>query len=309
MELSRKIDDGVEFYTIELTGQSGMSQSGLAILAGVSGEALRKLEDTLSTSAPSESLKPFAGKSLTLSTSNVTINGKQQGNLKIYKASYCAAVLKHYASEPRSNPIAINSCLTFMEMGINSWIQEITGWKQRREGNLPHTDVYIKRIQHMRDHVIDDDNWCIFREAADLLLLLEKDWRVPINDYDILDGSIGGIWSDYRKNKPWISNVSSYTHRYRDQRGERECSAYVYDELPHFKKWLRDEYVPKYLPLYLRRKYGKQVTRLVYNENGLINDHILELTEVKRKSPKDDERYQKFLDERNYLDKQIPGDN
>jgi hypothetical protein len=39
----------VEFYTVLATGESGMSQSGLAILAGVSPQALIKLETTLLT--------------------------------------------------------------------------------------------------------------------------------------------------------------------------------------------------------------------------------------------------------------------
>lgn len=42
--------------------------------------------------APSECLESFVGKSLTLMIESVTVNGKDPGNLKVYKASYCAAV-------------------------------------------------------------------------------------------------------------------------------------------------------------------------------------------------------------------------
>jgi len=55
-----------EFYTVVITGQSGMSQSGLAALAGVDCGTIRNLEKTLGNSAPSESLEPFVGKALTL---------------------------------------------------------------------------------------------------------------------------------------------------------------------------------------------------------------------------------------------------
>jgi hypothetical protein len=190
MEIIKKDENGIEFYTIDLTGQSGMSQSGLAILAGVSESALSQLEDTLLSRSPSEWLEPFMGKVLTLLSEGATIGGKSVGNLKIYKSSYCAAVLKHYASPPRLNSIAVVSSFRFMEIGIDSWIQDITGWKQRSESLKPYTDVYIQRIGNMRDHDISDDLWMIFREASELLLLIEKDWRVPINEYDIGSDSI-----------------------------------------------------------------------------------------------------------------------
>ncbi len=199
MEIIKTDENGIEFYTVDLTGQSGMSQSGLAILAGVTRQALIQVEDTLVSKAPSESLESFIGKSLTLVISEPKIDGKAVGNLKIYKSSYCAAVLKHYAS--KGNQTALTSLLRFAEIGIDNWIQEITGWKLRKESLLSHTDIYIKRIEQMRDHRIADNLWMIFREASELLLLIEKDWRVPVDDYDILDGSICKRWSSYRSDR------------------------------------------------------------------------------------------------------------
>lgn len=305
MEIIRKEEDGVEFYTIELTGQSGMSQSGLANLAGVSQPALSGLEDTLISRAPSEVLKPFVGERLTLISDGVTwtIDGKPVGNLKIYKASYCSAVLKHYTDPERKlvnitdqqRAIATYSLLKFATDGINKWIQNITGWKQSGDSIQPHTSVYVKRIEHMRDHQVSDDLWMIFREGAELLLLLEKDWRVPINDYDILDGSIGRKWSDYRSGQLWTKPVGNYIHSYRDQRGDRPCNAYCLTELPYFRHWLRSQYIPEYLPQYLITKYGKQVVRQVYTEIGNLTDYILEITEVKRMTPQEEKRYQDFL--------------
>ena len=302
MEIIKKVEDGVEFYTVLLTGESGMSQSGLAIFAGVTQQALSKLEDTLTTRAPSESLKPFVGKDLTLTTNEgYTMNGKSVGNLKIYRSSYCAAVLRHYASLPEPNPTAVYSGFKFLEIGINSWIQDITGWKSYQDSRPLHTNVYIQRIEHMRDHKISDDLWVIFREASELLLLIEKNWQVPVNDYDLLDGSIGRRWSQHRKNQNWIATDQSYFHSYRDQRGRRECKAYELTELPYFRRWLRQVYFPYFLPRYLIDKYGKQAVILIYNENGLINDEVIKLTEIKRVTPAEEEKFRNFLAARSKL--------
>lgn len=58
-----------EFYTVEDTGESGMSQSGLAVLCGVSQQAIAQLENTLTSKAPSKWLESLVGQDLTL-TSN-----------------------------------------------------------------------------------------------------------------------------------------------------------------------------------------------------------------------------------------------
>lgn len=302
MEIIRKTEEGIEFYTVALTGQSGMSQSGLAILAGVDRKTLKTLEDTLAKKAPSEALEPFVGIPLTLGIEDPKIDGKSVGNLKIYKAAYCAAVLKHYASDldNKKRDIPVFALLKFAELGINSWIQGITGWKQRAEVIVPHTDVYIKRIENMRDHKIADDLWMIFREAAELLLLIEKDWRVPINDFDILDGSIGRKWSDYRAGKTWIKVAGTYTHVYRDHRKPKDCAAYHMEELQYFRKWLREWYVPNHLPKYLIEKHGRQAVRQIYAEIGELTDYILDLTD-KRITPQEAEKYQNFLISRQKL--------
>ena len=305
MEIIKKTEgegeEKVEFYTVALTGQGGMSQTGLAIFAGISRTTIQNLEKTLATSAPSEALEAFVGKPLTLATPDPTIDGKPVGNLRIYKSSFCAAVLRHYSHPEQKNLTAVYSLLRFAERGIDDFIQETTGWKEYRDSRPLHTGVYIKRIEHMRDHEVADDLWMIFREAAELLLFMEKDWRVPINDYDILDGSIGRRWSDYRKTQPWEGTLGSYNHEYRDQRGTRPCNAFEMAELPHFRYWLREFYIPAHLPQYLATKYGKSATRLIYTENALLTDEILELTEVKRKSPADEAKFQEFLGDRQRL--------
>jgi hypothetical protein len=288
-----------EFYTVQETGESGMSQTALATLCGVTRKSVSNLlQNTLANKPPSKWLKPLVDEDLTLVTyqshPDLTVNGKKAGNLTVYKAEVCRRVLQHYAFVDR-NEIPQLVLDAFLDIGINTWIQYLTGWKEKKESLQPHTNVYIQRIQHMRDHKVAFDCWTIFREASELLLLLEKDWQVPINDYDILDGSIGRCWSDYRKDKDWAKPSKTYTHCYRDQRGERDCFAYDYQELPYFRWWLENEYKSYWLPRYLTKKYGKKVTRLIYEEQNLLTPEIEELTEIKRTAPKQERLYQDFL--------------
>lgn len=165
-----------------------------------------------------------------------------------------------------------------------------------------HTSTYIKRIENFRDHDLAYDMWSIFEQAARTLLLVEKDFRVPVDKMDLCDGSIGKHWSNYRKDKDWAVDHGWYTHRFRDRRGEQQCKAYQYSELPHFRKWLEEEYEKLYLPKYLKDKYGKRAVLQIYTEQGLADDYIIELTEEKRPSLKQDEMFEIFLAARETLE-------
>lgn len=113
--------------THSLVGESGVNQTALAALTGVSRQAIIRLEETLVTKAPSRYLEPFVGKRFTLVTSDeeqITIDGIPAGNIKIYTAGFTAAVIRHY--DRLGNDVAQYSADQFMEMGINSWIQSIT---------------------------------------------------------------------------------------------------------------------------------------------------------------------------------------
>ena len=60
---------------------------------------------------------------VTSETEDVTVNGKPAGNIKIYKASFCAAVIRHY--DRSGNEIAQYSLDQFAEIGLNVWIQSM----------------------------------------------------------------------------------------------------------------------------------------------------------------------------------------
>lgn len=167
---------------------------------------------------------------------------------------------------------------------------------------IPHTSIYVKRLEDVRDHIIEDHLWSVFREGAEVLLIVEKNFRVPVQQMQLCDGSIGRRWSDYRKDKPWALEVETYDHRFRDIRGDRKPNAYQLGELPHFRKWLREKYIPEWLPRYLVNVYGKRAVLQIYQEQDKLNDYILNLTEEKKSSPKQEEKHQIFLAAREILE-------
>jgi hypothetical protein len=120
-KVTRAIDiNGLEFFTLDVTGESGMSQTALAVLCGVDQSSISRLAKSLMLKSPSKTLEPFVGKDFELCANS------EYKNATIYKASFCVAVLRHY--DRLGIETAQASIDRFAEMGINQWIQDITNY-------------------------------------------------------------------------------------------------------------------------------------------------------------------------------------
>jgi hypothetical protein len=288
------------YYTREPDGISGMTLSALSEFCGLatgSTTAISNLLTQIKDSDPetnelSEPLKPFAGKDLRLETNDL------QGRL-IVPDEACFAIADHYANHARAykgKSVCKQNLQNLGNVSMRLFIWSKTGFvpqvlKDRLRG---HTTAYIERLENVRDHQIPDEFWTTFREGADVLLLVEKDMKIPVDQFDLCDGSIGTHWSNYRKGEAWAQEVGSYIHVFRDQRGSREARAYDYSELPRFKKWLRENYIPYHLPEYLAGKYGKLAVRQIYEEINGVTDRVKEVTEIKRMTPQQAQAYEDF---------------
>lgn len=284
------------YYTREPDGVSGMTVSALADFCSTSQPSVVSVlltriqsSDPVSNDLP-DCLKPFAGKDLRL------VSNDLQGRL-IVPDDACSAIAEYYAFEARQyagKQVATANYRSMAKAGMRIYIWVRTGYIPPilRDSLKAHTSNYIQRLENTYDHVIADHLWSVFREGAEVLLLVEKKMRVPVDKMDLCDGSIGTRWSDYRKTQDWATSpAESYTHVFRDQREKQYPKAYQLTELQYFRKWVREIYIPDYLPKYLADKFGKRATREIYSAMGELNPYVSELTTMSRKTPKEDQLY------------------
>jgi hypothetical protein len=130
MNITRVVQDGVEFFTFNDTGKGGTSESGVARLCNVSHQAISKLLDRLvATKRPPKSLEAFAGRDLRL---QLTLDDRIDGShtrLVWLPSVAVAAIVEYYAFEsPRKTAAALFAYRKFATMGIEAWIQSVTGW-------------------------------------------------------------------------------------------------------------------------------------------------------------------------------------
>jgi DNA-binding XRE family transcriptional regulator len=250
--------DSIEFYTVEETGESGMSQSGLAVLCGVSQQAISGLEKTLTSRSPSKWLKQFVGKDFILTSSikdpDLKVNNVRSGNLSVYTANFCGRVIQHYAFQ--ENEIAQYSLDQFIDLGINQWIQGVTGWqKAQPRSYIPYW--YQRLTLFTAKTRIPDGWWCVFDELAKLMRELEGIGYVlpdtsSTGEMITPDISIGKMFCRHMRAQGFDvdGEVQKYPHFYPDG---REAQANIYPDkwLEHFRTWFNNVWKRERLLKYL----------------------------------------------------------
>jgi hypothetical protein len=125
MSIIRTIEDGVEFFSLTETGESGMSISGVAKICNVDRKAIRQVlaRIRVGTSDLPKCLERLQGKDLELG-----LRGKN--NEKFIRSEACASLIEYYAYDsPNETAEALFAFRKFAAAGIERWIQSITGWE------------------------------------------------------------------------------------------------------------------------------------------------------------------------------------
>ena len=131
MNITRVIQDGVEFFTIEATGESGMSESGLARLCSITQQSMNEfLRNRVTGKTDLNGLKVTPRQSSRLQAKGLNATERNYiSNLSVVRSEVCAEVIEHYAFNSKNKtPEALYAYRKFATKGINGWIQEITEW-------------------------------------------------------------------------------------------------------------------------------------------------------------------------------------
>lgn len=147
-QMVQKEVDGIEFYVSTDGKHSGMSESGLARLCGVNRNAIQNLIKRINDPANKElpkTLEPFTGKALEMQES------ANKDQAKVISSDICAAIVEYYAFDSKaSNDTARFSFRKFASKGINSWIKEVTGYK---ENQIPDSGEILSILKEVLSEV------------------------------------------------------------------------------------------------------------------------------------------------------------
>ena len=123
-------------------------------------------------------------------------------------------------------------------------------------------NIYAHRVQIASQWDIPKGYWCVFHEIS--LLANKVGLEYPVAQYDLIDGSVGIRWANYRKGFDWTHPTIKFPILFGDKRDTADITALGYDnkELYYFRDWLERIYTYKCLPQYLSGKYPETFKKL-----------------------------------------------
>jgi hypothetical protein len=172
--------DGVEFYTSNDGKLNGVSQVGTARLCGVDEKTIRRLLIELMdrTKVHHKMLEHLVGADLCLG-----ISSPQQA--KVLDSKVVAVLISYYAIE-KGSQIAMHSLSKFAAIGINTWIQGVTGFTESNDSmallnsiNLTMGKLLVKveKLEEIETETLG------YRKATASLPLLEK-WMIELSEIE-----------------------------------------------------------------------------------------------------------------------------
>jgi hypothetical protein len=135
----RTEENGIEYFTVQETGECGMSQRGLARACGKDHRTIKNLTNNLGNKSLGKRLNSFSGKDLSLGN----VFGKKNGKVTlIYRSDFCATAIKYYALKGSEKAQEILD--EFLEIGLTHFIHSKTGYADKAAA--PQAQERISRI-------------------------------------------------------------------------------------------------------------------------------------------------------------------
>ncbi|MDM8009726.1 MAG: hypothetical protein QUV08_02060 [Parasphingorhabdus sp.] len=175
-------------------------------------------------------------------------------------AAVCMAVLEYYAFEAKTTTDqAAKSFRILARKGFNDFIYAQVGFNPSGSTNIAWQQFHDR--VGLSYHTVPDGFFSVFKEVADMLVTLIRE-GADLGKSFIPDISVGLAWGKFwnGENLDVVYGARRrYEHnypKYFPQSISNPQPAYCYpdDALGEFRKWVREEYLPKKLPNYLNSK-------------------------------------------------------
>ena len=184
MTITRVIRDDVEFFTIDATGESGMSEAGLARLCGVSRQSVMNTTREMGvTKNQNLDSKGASSKYSRLQLKGLTPDERSYiSHFSFISAPVCADVIEYYAIDSRHKTTeALFAYRKFAKQGITNWIQGITEW----HGNaIPKNGIVtdFNTIDTLMDKRLDGSSYRVYLVLQKAIRL-----RMPLTADEIME--------------------------------------------------------------------------------------------------------------------------
>jgi len=178
----------------------------------------------------------------------------------IVPAAVCMAVLEYYAFEARSeSEQAEKSYRLLARKGFEAFIYSQVGYNPTGAPAIAWQQFH-DRVS-LSYHTVPDGYFSIFKEIADMFVTMIRS-GADLGSTFVPDISVGQLWSKYwsaESLEVLYGERKKYVHNYPNyfpQSASNPQLPYCYpdDALGEFRKWLREQYLPKRLPIYLVQK-------------------------------------------------------
>ena len=179
-------------------------------------------------------------------------------------SAVCMAVLEYYAFEAgASNEAAAKSYRTLARKGFNDFIYAQVGYNPSGAASVAWKQFH-DRVSLTYD-TVPPGYFSVFKEVASMLVTMMRE-GASLGEKFIPDISVGSHWAKYWKAESLDiihGERIQYEHNYQDyfpQALSNPQPAYCYpdDALPEFRKWVREEYLPKKFGPYLNSKVAQK---------------------------------------------------
>jgi len=179
-------------------------------------------------------------------------------------AAVCMAILEYYAFEAgSSNETAAKSYRILARKGFNDFIYAQVGYNPGGESAIAWKQFH-DRVSLSYD-TVPDGYFSVFKEIASILVTMIRQ-GANLGEKFIPDISVGLHWGKFwtAENLEVVYGArKKYDHNYPEYfpqalSNPQEAYCYPDDALGEFRKWVREEYLPKKLPNYLNDKVAQR---------------------------------------------------